>query len=77
MKTINIKKNNQKYLKEILSIYPGIDSGRKNYKDQYKRVLKNILLSKAYDMSLKNNNTFPRNISFKENNNYLSIRFLK
>ena len=46
---ISINKMNQYYLIEILKKYPKINSGRKNYKTQYKRVLKNILMSKAYN----------------------------
>ena len=49
IQTISIKKNNQSYLKKLLIAYPKINSGRKNYINQYNRVLKNILLSKAYD----------------------------
>ena len=49
IKTISIKKNNQSYLFKLIETYPKIYSGRKNYTDQYYRVLKNILLSQAYD----------------------------
>ena len=45
---INIKKIDQKYLYDILRYYPNIGSGRKNYSAHYKRILKNILLSKIY-----------------------------
>ena len=45
---ISIKKIDQKYLHEILRYYPNIGSGRKNYSAHYKRILKNILLSKIY-----------------------------
>ena len=45
---INIKKIDQKYLYDILKHYPNIGSGRKNYSAHYKRILKNILLSKIY-----------------------------
>ena len=40
-------------VKEILKKYPAINSGRKNYKTQYIRVLKNILMSKAYNVLSK------------------------
>ena len=45
---ISIKKIDQKYLYDILRCHPSIGSGRKNYSSQYKRILKNILLSKIY-----------------------------
>ena len=45
---MNIKKIDQKYLYDILRYYPNIGSGRKNYSVHYKRILKNILLSKIY-----------------------------
>jgi len=45
---ISIKKIDQKYLNDILRFYPNIGSGRKNYSSHYKRILKNILLSKIY-----------------------------
>ena len=48
MNMIELKKINQKYLKQILLQYPNISSGRKNYIYQYRRILKNILLSKMY-----------------------------
>ena len=45
---ISIKKINQKYLYDILKYHPNIGSGRKNYSAHYKRILKNIFLSKIY-----------------------------
>ena len=45
---INIKKIDQKYLYDIIINYPNINSGRKNYSNHYKRILKNIFLSKIY-----------------------------
>ena len=50
---ISIKKQSQFYLLKIIKKYPGINSGRKNYKTQYIRVLKNILMSKAYNVLSK------------------------
>ena len=44
----SIKKIDQTYLYDILKYNPNIGSGRKNYSAHYKRVLKNILLSKIY-----------------------------
>ena len=43
-----IKKIDQKYLYDILRYYPNIGSGRKNYSAHYKRIIKNIFLSKIY-----------------------------
>ena len=45
---INIEKIDQQYLYDVIRLHPNINSGRKNYSTQYKRVLKNILLSKIY-----------------------------
>ena len=45
---INIEKIDQQYLYDVIRFHPNISSGRKNYFTQYKRVLKNILLSKIY-----------------------------
>ena len=45
---MNIKKIDQKYLHDILRYYPNIGSGRKNYSAHYKRIIKNIFLSKIY-----------------------------
>ena len=37
-----------KIIKEIVRLYPNIASGRKNYKEQQKRILKNLKLIKNY-----------------------------
>ncbi len=57
---MGIKKIDQKYLYDILGHYPNIGSGRKNYSAHYKRILKNILLSKIYakNKTLNNNNLY-------------------
>ena len=56
---MSIKKIDQKYLYDILRYYPNIGSGRKNYSAHYKRILKNILLSKIYAKNkILNNNKF-------------------
>ena len=75
IKTISIKKINQKYLYEILKKYQNINSGRKNYKSQYTRILKNIALSKAYNFTLKKNNLIIKNITFIEKKKSISIIF--
>ena len=73
---ISIKKQDQVYLLEIIKKYPGINSGRKNYKSQYKRILKNLLMSQAYQVILKRKSAvFFGNYNFKENDKYLSIKF--
>ncbi len=56
---INIKKIDQKYLYEIIRCHPNIRSGRKNYSTHYKRILKNIFLSKIY---AKNKNIDNKNL---------------
>ena len=48
MQKISQKKINQKYLQKIIKDNPQICSGRKNYDKFYNRILKNILLTKAY-----------------------------
>ena len=75
IKTINIKKNNQLYLFKLMKAYPNINSGRKNYTAQYYRILKNILLSQAYDITSKKKLYFQKKFSFKEKRGFLSIKF--
>ena len=75
IKTISIKKNDQFYLFKLIETYPKINSGRKNYTDQYYRVLKNILLSQAYDTISKKIFNFQKEFSFKEKGKFLSIKF--
>ena len=57
---MSIKKIDQKYLYDILRYYPNIGSGRKHYSAHYKRILKNILLSKFYtkNKTLNNKNLY-------------------
>ena len=76
LKKISINKMNQYYLIEILKKYPKINSGRKNYKTQYKRVLKNILMSKAYNVLSKSKKLDHfGNYKFEEKIKILSIKF--
>ncbi len=42
------KKTTQNYLDKLMRFHPDIKFGRKKYKEQYIRIQKNILLSKAY-----------------------------
>ena len=73
---ISIKKQDQLYLLKIINKYPGINSGRKNYKSQYKRILKNLLMSQAYQVILKRKSSVLfSNYIFNENDKYLSIKF--
>ena len=57
---ISIKKINQKYLYDIIRCLPDIRSGRKKYSFYYKRILKNIFLSKIYtkNKTLNNKNLY-------------------
>ena len=61
---ISIKKIDQKYLYDILRYHPNISSGRKNYSSHYKRILKNIFLSKIYakNKTLNNKNLYRLNL---------------
>ena len=61
---ISIKKIDQKYLYDILRYHPNISSGRKNYSTHYKRILKNIFLSKIYakNKTLNNKNLYRLNL---------------
>ena len=73
---ISLKKIDQSYLFEIIKTNPGINAGRKNYTSQYKRILKNILLSKAYHLSSKRKSLdIFKSTIFEENNKFLSITF--
>ena len=53
---ISIKKIDQEYLYDILKCKPNISSCRKNYSIHYKRILKNIFLSKIYTKNKTLNN---------------------
>ena len=75
IQTIGIKKINQSYLKKLLINYPKINSGRKNYTYQYNRVLKNILLSKAYNRISKKKPNIQKKFFFKETDGILLIKF--
>ena len=55
---LKIKKINQSYLFNLLNKYQNINSGRKNYSFHYRRVLKNILLSKLYKKDIIPNKDF-------------------
>ena len=44
-----------RYLEKIIKLFPHISSGRKNYKDQHIRILKNIDIVKKFIKKNKNN----------------------
>ena len=67
----NIKKINQSYLFILINRYKKISSGRKNYSFHYKRVFKNILLSKLYKKNIIPNKDF-----FKYKDQKFSIKVL-
>ena len=46
----------QDYFYKLLRQYPRIKSGRKNYKNHYERIIRNILLTKTYFKFFKNPN---------------------
>ena len=75
MNFIKIKKDNQKYLKKIRQINPKIFSGRKNYKINYDRVLKNILLTKLFKKTKNVSKFIDKKIKFKKNKNYIFAYF--
>ena len=53
-----------------------IYSGRKNYKDQYKRILNNLLLAQAYNSTMRKKfDILLFDVKFIENNKFLSVRF--
>ena len=66
-----INKISQSYLFVLKNKYKKISSGRKNYSFQYKRVLKNILLSKLYKK-----NIIPDKHLIEYKDNKLSIKML-
>ena len=66
-----INKINQSYLFILINKNKKISSGRKNYSFQYKRVLKNILLSKLYKK-----NIIPDKHLIEYKDNKLSIKML-
>ena len=66
-----INKISQSYLFVLKNKYKKISSGRKNYSFQYKRVLKNILLSKLYKK-----NIIPDKHLIEYKNTKLSIKMM-
>ena len=70
MQKITIKKINQNYLNNLVSVNKKISSGRKNYQDHYNRILKNVILSKLFSKKI-----IPLKNNFKiiNNNSYMSL----
>ena len=63
-------------MKRAIIVEAKANSGRKNFKDQYSRVLKNILLCQAYDLFSKNINEKDFVItSFYEQKDLISLKF--
>ena len=75
--TIKIKKNNQKYFKDLLKLYPQISGGRKKYTKQYSRVLKNLLFSKSFKIfNQKKINIFLNSqFCFKDTKYFIKIKW--
>ena len=48
MKFNRYNKQTPKYLEKIIKLFPHLSSGRKNYKDQHNRILKNIDIVKNF-----------------------------
>ena len=48
MKFNRHNKQTPRYLEKIIKLFPYISSGRKNYKDQHNRILKNINVVKKF-----------------------------
>jgi len=48
MKFNRDNKQTPKYIEKIIELFPHISSGRKNYKDQHNRILKNINVVKKF-----------------------------
>ena len=74
MKYIKLNLENQKYINEIILKNSKILSGRKNYKSQYERVLKNILLAKKFKIySNKKISSFFKKTKFKIGKKYIKL----
>ena len=74
IKPLKIQINNQKYLHKIITEYPKIKSGRKNYYDHYIRVLKNILLTNFFEKNIDDaEKIFLIKCNFSNNKNFLKI----
>ena len=67
-----IKIHDQDYLKIILKKNPNLRSGRKNYNLHYKRILKNLLLTKHYTLNnIYDDDDFYNKLSYLKKGNDL------
>ena len=74
IKSLKVKINNQIYLNEIIEQYPKIKSGRKNYYNQYIRVLKNILLTNFFENNVGDvEKIFLNKFNFKYNKTSIKV----
>ena len=71
---LKIKKINQSYFFSLINKYKKISSGRKNYSLHYRRIIKNILLTKLYEKNIIPNKNF---LYFKEHKSLIEIWFKK
>ena len=55
MKFNKLNKKTPEYLGKIIKLFPHISAGRKNYKGQHIRILKNINIVKKFMTKNKNN----------------------
>ena len=74
IKSLSIKINDQRYLNKITEQYPKIKSGRKNYYNNYIRVLKNILLTNFFEKYIDSTEKiFLNKLNFKYNKTSIKI----
>ena len=73
IKNIQVQKKKQKYLYDLIDNFPNIASGRKNYRAQYDRILKNILLSKIFT-TIKIENFFIKKFAYIVKKNKILIK---
>ena len=71
-KKITIKKINQNYLINLITKNNKISSGRKNYKQHYERILKNVLLSKLFAKKII---PFKGVLKIKNNQDKMSLKY--
>ena len=70
MQKITIKKINQNYLNNLVSVNKKISSGRKNYQHHYNRILKNNKLQEAKHKRKKFYKNYENRAIKKENKKY-------
>ena len=68
--------NNQKYIRDLIKQYPKISSGRKNFNDQNIRIIKNILLTKAFNLlSMKKFFQYSEKMEFFKEKKLITLKF--